>query len=220
MNPTLFKDIPNKTSAVQIALDDVWEKAWIIQPPKRPILSDIEKYLTQPHKLVNVETIYHSSDGTYIFGLDYIPQGNNKDPKFIDSFIQQGSNPTSFNHFLEILNQSLPFPQEFFNGFPDIVRIGVVNHWFSIGPIALWQKGNPLKISRDELNKILQSNPLVSRSNLNYQGMSFVYNLYPTPSQICYWVKAPCSHKENGYWQLDSNLIRKYLQRWLNIQIS
>lgn len=33
---------------------------------------------------------------------------------------------------------------------PDLIRIGIINHWFSVGPILLWQKG-----WKKEINKCL-----------------------------------------------------------------
>jgi len=85
------------------------------------------------------------------------------------------------------------------------VRLGVFNHWFSVGPIEMWDTGDDL--SKEVIEQKIKVRPEVEKSNLNYQGLAFIYNFdgsLPGPYHI---LKTPTCHKKDEGWAVDTDLV-------------
>ena len=116
------------------------------------------------------------------------------------------------------LDTTLVGKQYLFKGEPDLIRIGIVDYWFSVGPILLWQKGWKKEIDNIILQERLSVKPEVVKTSLNYQGMSFIFNLNNSSPGMRYWIKSPCSKKVGDEWILDNDKIIHYLKDWENFK--
>ena len=214
--------IVGRPSKVQIAKDDKWEEVWVIDVRKQiPSADVVQSYLqSSPFKYVSIEILFEQPDGVYIFGMDYNDHLLIKKPSdFLVTVIGVTTAYTDFPSFIKELNNRLIGKPYLFIDEPDAIRIGVINHWFSVGIWVAWKKGWSKTIRRDELQKKINSNPKLYKTTLNYQGMSFVFNLKGNSPGLCYWMKSPCSTKEGEYWVLSEQKISRYLKDWMDIAV-
>lgn len=219
----ITNDIKSKPYLIQIAKDDVWEKTWDIDPSKDlPDAQAIDDYLAQsPFEFVSIEAVFNEgNDKQYIFGIDDMEGLKTSTPKqFIQVFIDAVAKYEDFAGFIRTLNRQLIDDQSFLIGDADLIRIGIVNHWFSIGPCVVWEKGWPKTITTKILEERLDKKPDVKETNLNYQGMSFLFHKDTATMVPAHWIKSPCSKKENDVWKLDTQIILQYLHAWQNFTI-
>lgn len=219
----IAKFIITKPYLIQIAKDDIWEKTWnidlLLTIPSR---TEITKYLNEtPYKSIAVEALFKGEDGVFILGLIFnnnLLISNAED--FLDLFIKETYKYRSFVDFINRLESAYIGSKYFFIDDPDLIRIGVVNHWFSVGPCLIWQNGWIKNISNEILEQLVQKKPEVIETKLNYQCMSFVFNLDELAPGLCYWIKSPCSKNINGIWTLDREMILKYLKEWMGFKLS
>lgn len=216
--------IKSKPTSIQIAKDGKWEDAWIVDVTKvEPSLSDIKYYLSgSVYKEISVEAVFEEAgDGDYILGLTF---NNHLHVKTAESFLQMFISAclhfNTFHLFIDVLNRQVIGQNVLLTGDPDLIRIGIVNHWFSVGPCLVWQKGWSKEMSKAKLEERLQTKPEVIETKLNYQGMSFIFNVSGITPGLCHWMKSPCSRKGNGIWRLDRTMILDYLHSWQSFTTS
>lgn len=223
MNTTqVAQYITSRPFLLQIAKDEIWEKTWNIDLSKAiPRKEDIKQYLDKPpYKNVAIEALFKSNDGVCILGLifnNHLLTTNVED--FLNIFVRESLNFTNFENFIRNLDKSYVGRKYLLNGEPDLIRIGVVNHWFSVGPCLIWKKGEAKDISQDILSEKLLKHPNVAETKLNYQGMSFVFNINESKPGLCHWIKSPCSRYNNGLWTLNCNMVIKYLTEWQGFEL-
>lgn len=217
------KFIVEKPSKIQIAKDDKWEDVWVIDLDKQlPSTEELQKYLQSSNfNYVSIEMLFEQSDGVYIFGMDYNEHLLTKTPyDFLAQSIDSTKRYTNFVSFIQELSMKFIGNAYIFIDEPDAIRIGVVNYWLSVGLCVVWQKDWSKNIQLTELRKKLESNQKLFKTNLNYQGMSFVVNLQGASPGICHWIKSPCSDKKGKYWVLSEQKIIQYLKEWADIIVS
>jgi len=214
------KYIVNKPSKIQIAKDDKWEEVWIIDLTKRlPTSEELREYLqSSSFNYVSIEMLFEQSDGIYIFGMDYNDHLVVKTPfGFLMYVIGITHRFVDFNSFVQELSDKLIGKPYMFIDEADAIRIGVVNHWISVGLCIVWQKDWPKHIQLSELRKKLESNQKLYKTKINYQGMSFAVNLKGFSPGICHWIKSPCCDKKGDSWILSEQKIIQYLKEWADI---
>lgn len=219
---SVAKFIKSKPYLLQIAKDEVWEKTWNINLSKTiPTKEEIKKYLRKnKYKNIAIEALFKNDDGIYILGLIFNKHLLTKHAEdFISIFIRESLTFQDFATYVNNLDKSFIGGKYLFTGDPDLIRVGIVNYWFSVGPCLIWQKGWGKKISRAKLEERLQKKPEVINTKLNYQGMSFVFNVNETLPGLCYWIKSPCSKNVGGAWILDREMILKYLDQWQEFEV-
>lgn len=223
MNTRLIQEsITHSPTAIQIAKNDNWENCYIIPALlSLPHPQKIQSYLDEsPYEYVSAELVFKEADGNFILGLDHDPKRTKTTAtEFLQSLVLLTKNYRSFGDFIERIGKVIPENMQMFSGDPDVVRIGIVNHWLSEGICTVWRKNQEKYIALSMLQQIFQENQKLLKTNLNYQGMSFVFNLNGENSGLCHWIKSPCSTFKNDYWILDPDKITLYLQRWLDINI-
>lgn len=215
--------IDNKPFLIQVAKDEVWENTWSIDLSKKiPSRETIIEYLSQSHfKNIAVEALFvDGNNNVFVLGLLFNYHLLAKTSlKFLQVFIEEASKFKSFTSFIQSLDKQLIGRNYLLQGDPDLIRIGVVNHWFSVGPCLLWEKGEPKEIALGKLEEKLQLKPDVVETTLNYQGMSFIFNYEEKTPGLCHWVKSPCSKKVDGIWKLDKKMILRFLKDWQEFKI-
>lgn len=218
----ITKTIRTSPYLIQIAKDEVWEKTWNIDLLNTiPNKEEIKKYLDESeYKSVAVEALFASDNGVCILGLIFNNHLLIKTAvDFIDVFVKESSNFQDFEKYLDKLNKAFVGSNYLLNGEPDLIRIGIVNHWFSVGPCLIWQKGQVTKMSNEKLEELLETKPEIINTKLNYQGTSFVFNTNEVSPGLCHWIKSPCSRYKDGTWILDKQMILKYLEQWQGVDV-
>lgn len=219
----ISKFIISKPSKIQIAVNDKWEEVWIIDLAKQlPSSEELQKYLQSSNfKYVSIEMLFEQSNGVYVFGMDYNEHLLTKTPyDFLIQSIGITNACVDFYSFVQELSSKLIGKPYLFLDEPDAIRIGVVNHWLSVGLCVVWQKDWQKNIQLGELQKKLESNQNLYKTNLNYQGMSFAVNRKGIPPGICHWIKSPCSNKKGEYWVLSEQKINHHLKEWADIVVT
>ncbi|OGK18063.1 hypothetical protein A2866_02950 [Candidatus Roizmanbacteria bacterium RIFCSPHIGHO2_01_FULL_39_8] len=221
MIKSIAKYIKDKPYLAQVAKDGLWEKAFTINL----IDPDFEEekfqlYLEKnPFKNLDIELFFKNGDEIYILGISF---NNNLYVSSVSDFIiiliQYGKKFRGFENLISNLDSKLVGESYLLQGEPDLIRIGIVNHWFSVGPILLWQKGWKKEINHDILQERFSTKPEVSKTNLNYQGMSFIFNLNNSTPGVRHWIKSPCSKKIENEWVLENGKIIHYLKDWTNFK--
>lgn len=218
------KNIKSKPRTIQVAKDGKWEQAWIIEISQgSPSRTDIQGYLNREvYKDVSIEVVFDEPQGQhFILGLTYNDHLHVKTAEeFLGVFTDACIRYVSFQSFIEKLNRQVVERDGLLAGSPDLIRIGIVNHWFTVGPCLVWQKGWPKEMSTAQLDQRLQTKPEVIETILNYQGMSFIFNIKGDAPGLCHWMKSPCSVKEGDLWRLDRAMILRYLHDWQDFTIS
>jgi hypothetical protein len=223
MRTTVAQYITKPPVAVQLCKDDKWEEAWIIQTSQKPPSKlALESYLQRnTTDNIAIELVFQEAEEkVYILGLFF---NNHLIPKTAEDFLrmimQEAWRDQDFTTLLTHLDQKLVGQTILLTEEPDMIRLGVVNHWFSVGPCLIWEKGWSKDISPQMLDQRLQANPQVMETDLNYQGLSFIFNLEEKQPGLCHLMKAPCSLKAKNIWNVDPMLVLKYLQDWQNFII-
>jgi hypothetical protein len=221
MQYKVSKYITNPPFALQISKDDKWEEAWIIDISKsQPTENELEEYLKKNEtENIAIEILFKDeADQVYILGLFFNNHLLTKTTKeFLLTVLTEAYEFQDYLTLLSNLDQKLIGHKYLLESEPDIIRIGIVNHWFSVGPVMVWQQGLEKEISEGLLNERLNIKPEVVKTDLNYQGMSFIFDL--EEKEICHIMKAPCSKYEDGFWKLDNKLILHYLKDWQGFKI-
>lgn len=212
-----IEQIKSAPVQLQIAKDGKWEECWMIELDRLPSQVDIEGYLTkEKYTDLAIEIVW---EGHYILGVEYAPHLLVTPAVFLERIMVDAQRCTDFGELIGELNTALTGQEFLLTGEPDLIRVGVVNHWFSVGPMQVWRKGEAKTMTMQQLEQIISTKPEVESTKLNYQGMSFIFNLESTPPGTCHWIKSPCSKQENGVWKLDRTMIAKYLQEWAEFEI-
>lgn len=209
-------------TTLQIAKDGKWEESWIIPTMQGlPSLQEVKSYLEkEPFQTLELELIFQESKGTYIFGIDHSSRLlTSKPTDFLKVIFQLITKYRDFKNFIKAMDSDLIGSQYLLRQEPDVIRIGVVNHWFTIGPCQIWEKGKEKRMTENKLKMLLSKNPKVISTQLNYQGLSFVSGLNDSLSGVCHWIKSPCSYVKDGIWTLDTDMILNYLNEWEGFEI-
>jgi hypothetical protein len=219
----ISEEIKQKPFLLQIAKDDIWENVWSIDLSKGfPNRKEINKYLDKnKFKTIALEIIFkNSKNNLFVLGLVFNSFLKTKTPTdFLEKIINEINNFSNFQNFIFKLNQVLLGQKYILCGTPDLIRLGIFNHWFSVGPMLLWKKGWEKQINDKFFEERFSTKPAVVETKLNHQGMSFIYNPQNRFPGFRHWIKSPCSKFENGKWILDKTMIKKYLHDWQDFKI-
>jgi hypothetical protein len=208
--------IAGKPYVAQIAKDNRWEDCWIINLDKNvPGKTELSDYLGKsPFSSLAIELLFKNTrNQTTIFGVIHNASLNKKAPlDFLSAILELSLGAPSFSALISQLEKEVIGRRYLlFASSPDLIRIGVVNHWFSIGPIDIWKAPSPPQLSREELLSLLGKKPEVDSSARNYQGVSFIYNT--NPLGLYYWIKPQCGSPEGRIWRVDTEIVLEYLTR-------
>lgn len=218
----ISKYIQSAPFRLQIAKDGKWESALSLSPVEVS-RDELQSFLERDsYSKIAVEALFTDSRGlVYVLGLQY---NNSLFVKSVLDFLQLvidgATNYHGFPLFIQNLDEKLIGQNNLLQGEPDLIRIGVVNHWFTVGPCLIWQRGQEKAMTDSLLREKLQYNPNVIQTKLNYQGMSFIFNIKEVSPGVCHWMKSPCSNFQNSIWRLDQPMILQYLHEWQDFSIS
>jgi hypothetical protein len=202
--------IAAKPYAIQIAADNNWDSCLIL-----PLGEKMDPYLSAQgflrkgeHKVLSIEVLFTDKEGlTTIFGATYNKNLNcGSEEVFLKSVINEAETFSSFRAFISHLDKALCGGKGvLLEGKPDLVRVGIVNHWFSVGPCQIWEKAKDKVIDKQKISALLDSRPEVAQTNLNFHGVSFIFN--QNEFSFYHWIKPQCGTKHNGYYIINKEQI-------------
>lgn len=203
-------------STIQFAKDRKYEEAWIINKnDKTPSRAEIEQYLNGKFDLLIVELIWEQPEYPSPFVITIFLDNNcflTDKHEFIGTCLNLFYNYTNFNKFVSDYNKKIIGEEFLLNSEIEGIRIGVFNHWLSVGPIELWNKGE--KIDMNVFQDKIHARPEVEKTNLNFQSLLFTFNSsgngYPF-----HGIKTPISKKTGNSWEIDLSKVNYWINKLL-----
>lgn len=216
----LAEIIKTKPDVIQFAKDRKYEEAWIIPLTEgRPQDIEINTYLSkESFTILIVEYIWNSTDDDSRFVLTFFQDSKCKlqNPQlFMKICLDLFYGYDGFTDLIDTLDSEVVGHKYLLTNNVNSANIGVFNHWLSVGPVDVWKIGeeyNPLIISQK-----IMVRPDVEKSNLNYQGLLFRFNVDGLEDGPYYGIKTPCCKKEDSNWCLDYNKIDLWMRTILGI---
>lgn len=216
----LARIINSKPDVLQFAKDRKYEESWIIPlSEKKPSEEEIDTYLTKNQfELLIVEFIWNSKDDDKRFVLtlfldDKCKLKNKK--TFIKIIFDLFYNYKSFYSFLETINNTIIGNDHLLNNVVDSVNLSIFNHWLSVGPVELWQKGDQYNFA--VIKAKIKSRYNIEKTSLNYQGLLFRFNVDGKQNGPYYGVKTPCCRKEEKEWVIDYDKVDYWMKLMLEL---
>lgn len=213
--------ISGKPDMIQFAKDGKYESAWkIMISDGRPTAEEIQSYLdAEEFNDLIVEYLWKSRDGENanvmtLFHNENMAVESNHD--FINFSLDAFYDYTTFGDFKNYIDKRIIGFDFLFKSPVDVIRIGILNHWFSVGPVDLWKRGE-VRPTLDQIRQKVLSNPKLNPSALNYQSLAFIFNFDKKLRGPYYVLKAPCSKKTESGWEVDFEKTEHYINSWLDI---
>ena len=211
----LTSAINTKPDIIQFAKDRRYEESWIIpESQPRPSDNEINSYLSkEPFKLLIVEYIWNSQNDDNRFVLTLFLDGKCKlkDPKqFITISLNNFFQYTNFSSFIINLDSDVIGKTYLFQKPAEAVNMGIFNHWLSIGPVDIWNKGE--KYNTQTTKAAIHARPDIEYSKLNYQGLLFRYNVTGLLDGTYYGLKTPCCNKVGSSWIVDYQKVDHWMK--------
>jgi hypothetical protein len=212
-------NIPTPPQTIQFAKDGEYEEAWIIHLyDKKPTDKEMKNYVAdKDFKKLIVEYIWNPDNDAQRYVLTVIKNENmkiNDDLIFVQGCFNLFYDKLDFESLIKRFNSEIIGTNSLFKTPVELVRLGVFNHWFSVGPIDLWNKGEEL--NKNTLINKIENRPEVGKSKLNYQGLAFIYNFHNQNSGPYHILKTPCCKKIKDEWVVDKDIIFDYIKSFAN----
>lgn len=213
-----IQGIPDK---IQFALDGKYENAWTIDiNDPRPTEEQLQDYLIKEEfsELV-VEYIWRSSDGENA-NVVTIGKNDNLLAKNSIDFMKLSLNVFydygNFDDFVNYIDRKIIGFDFLFKTPLDAIRVGVLNHWFSVGPVDLWRRGEVLPTLESIQTKVA-TNPRLTPTSLNYQTIAFIFNLDRKLRGAYHVIKAPAAKKTEAGWEIDCEKSYNLISNWVKL---
>ncbi len=214
-------DIPGIPDKIQFAIDGKYENAWVIDiNDPRPTEDQLQDYLIKEEfsELV-VEYIWRSTDGENAIVVtigknDNLLAKNSADfmKLTLDVFYDYGN----FDDFVNYIDRKVIGLDFLFKAPLDAIRVGVLNHWFSVGPVDLWRRGEVFP-TLDAIKTKVATNPRLSPTSLNYQAVAFIFNLDRKLRGPYHVIKTSAAKKTNSGWEVDYEKFYTQMNNWFNV---
>jgi len=212
--------ILTKPNILQFAKDRKYEESWIIPLTKiKPSEKEINDYLTKDKfKLLIAEFIWNSEDDDRRFVLTLFLDKNCKlkvNKSFIKIILDLFYDYVNFDTCIRIINDKIIGGDYLLNNTVNSINLSIFNHWLSVGPVELWEKGNLYKF--EEIKFKIQSRPEIEKTSLNYQGLLFRFNIDGKLNGPYYGIKTPCCNKVGKEWIIDYKKVDYWIKLMLEL---
>lgn len=211
----LLKEIHSKPDTIQFAKDRKYEEAWIIHRDNA-VLDEklIKEYLASDFQTLIVEFIWNSEITEKQFVLTIFYDEKFCLPgkfEFILNSLILFSNYTTFEKFIEDFDREIIGHKYLLQHPVEAVKMSIFNYWVSSSPVDLWDKNEKFDFSLVE-TRLAQRPDMVS-TELNFQGLLFMFNKDSDHLGPYYGLKTPCCHKVDNKWTVDLKLIEKWMNK-------
>lgn len=190
---------------IQLAIDNCWENAWVLNGHKKPDNNEIESYLGSGFREIACEAFFNDPSGEQLFlGISYQPQENPAAEsrqwiiKLLEVFTTQSSGIiNTIGHLSGVLNDI-----RLFQGTPASIEVGVTDFWNSCGTELLWHKDKPKRLSKSTILQQISDNTDLYATSYNYQSLEFSFEgTYP------HWIGIQVGKKSDGIYKVDVDKI-------------
>lgn len=216
----LSKVVTGRPDVLQFAKDRKYEESWIIplsQP--KPTEKEIDNYLQRDvFKTIIVEYIWNSqdNDNRFVLTLFLDDKCNLTDPReFMHIALRLFYEYPNFPSFIQRINNEIIGRDYLLNNSVDSINLSVFNHWLSVGPVDLWEKGNEYNF--EKIKSKIQARPEIEKTKLNYQGLLFRFNVKGNLNGPYYGIKTPCCNKSGDEWIIDFNKVDRWIRHMLEL---
>jgi len=215
----LINIITSKPDIIQFAKDRKYEEAWIIPLSQTmPKDQEINNYLTkEKFEVMIVEYIWNSKDddNRFVLTLFLDKKCDLKDPKkFIQISLESFYKYISFDYLINTFNDRVIGRDYLLQNKIDTINLSVFNYWLSVGPVELWQEGERLDFQK--IFTKIKTRPEIEKTNLNYQGLLFRFNVEGQDNGPFYGIKTPCCNKVANSWVIDYKKIDYWMKTFLD----
>lgn len=212
--------ITSSPDVIQFAKDRKYEESWIISLTQlRPSEKDVEAYLQKDKfETVIVEYIWNSKDDNNRFVLTLFLDNKcqlQDAKKFINISLGLFYNYQDFKTFIQVIDSKIIGKEYLLSNPVDSINISVFNYWLSVGPAELWKKGDGYDIRT--IKSKIKARPEIEKTNLNYQGLLFRFNINGNLNGPYYGIKTPCCNKRENEWIVDFEKIDYWIKLILKI---
>jgi len=186
---------------IQLAVDNCWEKAWVLNGHKKPDNNEIDLYSSSGFNEIACEAFFNDPSGEQLFlGISYQPQNNAASEsrqwitRLLEVFTTQNSGIlNTIGHLSGALDD-----MRLFQSTPARIEVGVTDFWDSCGAELLWDKDKPERISKSTVLRQLSDKPDLYATPLNYQSVEFSFEgAYP------HWIGIQVGEKRDGIYKID-----------------
>lgn len=210
--------IKSPASIIQFAKDGKYEEAWIVHlSDSQPSQAAIQQYVDQDaFKKLIVEYIWNpDNDGSrYVLTVIFDETCQLKsNPEFVTTCLDIFYSQLPFSETIQQLNQRVIGSDFLFSTPVEVIRLGVFNYWFSVGPIDLWLAGQP--VDDQVIRQKIEKRPEVKNSTLNYQGLAFIYNFHGEQRGPYHVFKTPCCQRTELGWLVDIDLVTQTVHQFI-----
>ena len=216
----LSEIITSNPDVIQFAKDRKYEEAWIKKlSEKRPSNVKINEYLVKDKfETIIVEYIWNSEDDNNRFVLTLFLDNKCKlrDPKeFINISLDLFYSYPGFNNFLDIINNKIIGSKYLLTNRVNAINLSVFNYWLSVGPVELWNEEESYDF--ESVKSIIKTRPETEKTNLNYQGLLFRFNINGNLNGPYYGIKTPCCNKIGNNWIIDFDKVDYWIKLMLRL---
>lgn len=163
----ISSSIKKPAGIIQFAKDGKYEESWIISlNENRPAKNKIKDYLNKDsyQKLI-VEYIWGNNIDEERYVLTVIQDDacleKNK-YQFVKKCLDILYDRLSFENLINQIDQQIIGKGFLLKQLVQKVRLGIFNHWFSVGPIEIWNGGDNLNLNL--IKEKIKSRPEIERS--------------------------------------------------------
>ena len=213
----IAQEISTKPDCIQFAKDRKYEEAWIFKSSEeQPGVEEIEKYLSDGYKTLIVEFVWNSDVPEKQFVLTVFNDDHKhvSDFAFIEISFSLLNHYTTFKKFLEDFDESIIGKQYLLTHPVDAVKMSIFNYWLSSVPIDVWD--NKEKLDKTLVEKRILERIDITKTDLNFQGLLFMFNKDYTNAGPYYGLKTPCCHKVGINWEVDIKLVIYWMERLIS----
>lgn len=187
-----------------IALNGEWETA--ISPQSTVNYDFIRNHIEGHSDVAFVIFFASEATGTSFLGVRLNNRTNDEQARIIINCLEHVGSKKWSTLNETVTGLRLLIDPNLFQSSPDFLEVGVVDLWRSVGPVIIWEKGEPLP-TENSIRERLDTHPVIYELHSNVLSMDTAFS-----SPIPHWFARQVSVEKSGKHQLDMDRLFKASQ--------